>query len=467
MKRQEFVLLVGTKGAGKSTFIDRFFYGVLPRNLANDCLVIQVDLADSGGDDQIVTQWLDEHLLDTAEAVLFSNAPPTYDELQGMFWDEYQRWRAGTHKHLYEANKVAFKQKFGEHVEKRREERPHDYIGRMLERVIRSDGKVPCLVFDNADHFTITFQERVFQYAQSLYKNHLCLVLIPITDKTSWQLSRQGALQSFYADSLFLPTPPTQIVLLKRIQFIQNQIAEEKPESGTGYFFGRGIPLSIDNIKAFANCLQEVFISSGPVADWIANLSNRDIRRCLKLTRHIVASPHVKVHELLTAWTNKTTLQVDVEDVKLAIIRGAYDIYPSGEHEYVQNVFALTTRSDTTPLMGLRILQLLDDTRFQQVDGATQFIEIERVLEYFAAMHLEPRIVRDWVDAMLKTGLCLSYDPTRTSIEEVDRIEVSPSGRQHLNWALNDWVYLEAMLEVTPLLGNRSRGGGLIFQKLI
>jgi hypothetical protein len=35
-QRREFVLLVGTKGAGKSTFIDRFFEDILPRDTARD-----------------------------------------------------------------------------------------------------------------------------------------------------------------------------------------------------------------------------------------------------------------------------------------------------------------------------------------------------------------------------------------------------------------------------------------------
>src|SRR3569623_849212 len=35
--KKEMVLLVGTKGAGKSTFIDRFFEDVLPEKIREDC----------------------------------------------------------------------------------------------------------------------------------------------------------------------------------------------------------------------------------------------------------------------------------------------------------------------------------------------------------------------------------------------------------------------------------------------
>lgn len=50
MQRNEFVLIVGTKGAGKSTFITRFFDNVLPAKIARHCVVTRVDLRDSPGD---------------------------------------------------------------------------------------------------------------------------------------------------------------------------------------------------------------------------------------------------------------------------------------------------------------------------------------------------------------------------------------------------------------------------------
>ena len=48
-QRGEFVLIIGNKGAGKSTFIDRFFRLVLEKELRERCLVVRVNLQDSDG----------------------------------------------------------------------------------------------------------------------------------------------------------------------------------------------------------------------------------------------------------------------------------------------------------------------------------------------------------------------------------------------------------------------------------
>ena len=147
VEKNELVLLVGTKGAGKSTFIDRFFADVLPSSIRDDCVIVRIDLSKSGNPPS-VTKWLDEHFLASAEKAAYPTGSPSYDELQGMFFGEYQRWRQGHAKYLYKTNKTQFKIEFGIHVEAYRRDRPHDYIKILLKRVVHGHSKVPCLVFD-------------------------------------------------------------------------------------------------------------------------------------------------------------------------------------------------------------------------------------------------------------------------------------------------------------------------------
>lgn len=134
--------------------------------------------------------------------------------------------RTGNWNKLYERDKDQFKIDFGKHIEERRETRPSEYIKRMIGDITKSRLKVPCLVFDNTDHYSIEFQETVFQYARSIYEREICLVIVPITDKTSWQLSQQGAIQSFENEVLYLPMPKPKKIIEKRIEFIQKELLQ-------------------------------------------------------------------------------------------------------------------------------------------------------------------------------------------------------------------------------------------------
>jgi len=282
-------------------------------------------------------------------------------------------------------------------------------------------------------------------------------VILPITDTTSWQLSKQGPIQSFYTDSFFLPTPPTDLILRRRIEYIEKRIAEEqaesskKPETGKGYFFSRGMRLEIDNIRGFAACLQSVFLNTGQVAEWIGRLANHDIRRCLQFTRETVASPHIHVADLVAANVAKTSMSVSPDDVKMAMIRGKYDIYFRTVQAFVQNLFNLIPEFETTPLLPLRILQFLESAYAGNEDNDGRYVLIHEIVEYFQTMNIEQRATQACLDAMLSLGLCLSYDPTTQGIKDTVKVEVAPSGRQHLAWAQRDWVYLESMSEITPM----------------
>ncbi|MFZ1296666.1 MAG: hypothetical protein WAT16_01380, partial [Saprospiraceae bacterium] len=243
--RHEFVILIGSKGAGKSTFIQRFFENVIQQDLREQCIVIRIDLGLSDGNLSTIVDWLNTTLLEECERVLY-NGKPSFEEIQGMFYFEYDRLRTGNWNKLYERDKDQFKIDFGKHIEERRETRPSEYIKRMIGDITKSRLKVPCLFFDNTDHYSIEFQETVFQYARSIYEREICLVIVPITDKTSWQLSQQGAIQSFENEVLYLPMPKPKKIIEKRIEFIQKRITTTGIEKGR-YFLDRGIKLEISN----------------------------------------------------------------------------------------------------------------------------------------------------------------------------------------------------------------------------
>lgn len=450
--KNEFVLLVGTKGAGKSTFIDRFFRFVLPKALREDCIIIRIDVGKNDGDTQKINEWLTDQLTRSLEAQLFNDGVPTYDELQGMFFDEYTRWNKGPYTHLYSSNKTEFKIRFGGHVEDLREKRPVDYINRLLSHIVTVRKKIPCLIFDNTDHFSIEFQERVFQFARAIYENLMCLIITPITDKTSWQLSQQGALRSFESQSFYLPTPLPKQVLEKRISFLGEKLAtEQDTQKGTGYFIGKGIQLSMKDLQGFAQTLQQALIETGKTSQWLGSLANRDIRRCLDLTREVICSPYLPLDEMVKAVVASSSYRFDEGNLIRAVIRRGYNRYPGGNNPFVQNIFSLNTEIDSTPLLGLRILRLLRDAKHHEASGLEMYLTLDQVLDYAQAIGVDRQAALLTVETLLKTGLCMNYDPTKLEIADVQRIQISPSGEQHLAWGAWDENYIGSMVVVTPI----------------
>ncbi|HLO99541.1 MAG TPA: AAA family ATPase, partial [Fimbriimonas sp.] len=450
-KLNQFILIVGTKGAGKSTFIHRFFDLRLPSELQGVCVPITVNLADSDGDEHRILDWLRQTLLENAEHAL-GGGTPTWDEIIGhMFFSEYQRWSTGSMKHLYERDKQEFKVQFGQHIEKIRSENPLEYIRGLLRNLVLGRKQLPCLVFDNADHFSIEFQERVFQFARSLFEQELCVVIMPITDKTSWQLSRQGALQSFENEALLLPTPSAKQVVEKRIAFVLKKLKEDEPKEKDSYFFGKGIRVEFSDLLKFITALEEVFLNSDKTGYWLGCLSNHDIRQVLVLSRDVINSPHLGFDEAFKAYVTGSAMEIPEGKIRRAMVRGRYDIYPADSHKFVHNIFDLNAELQTSPLLGLRILQVAKDAAIHHGETKTDYIPKNDLVGYICGMGFERRVVTLWLDALLKRALLFNYDPTCVDEQNATQLEISPSGELHLFWGCGGYDYLFAMAETTPV----------------
>ena len=334
----EICLIVGSKGAGKSTFITRFFSDVLPADLKRSCVIANVDLSDFTGDEHSVQRWLSERLRDNLEDAVFGDQQPDYEDYMGMFFRVYKRWSEATYRDLYATDKIQFKIRFGEYVEKRREEAADDYVRGLMCHAVAARKKLPCIIFDNTDQFSMKIQEAVFQHAIALRNAAICFVVVPITDRSIWRLSKAGALQSYVSRTFYLPTPPAKEVLARRIRYIKTKLEQDQTISGN-YFSSKGIRVSISNLNAFVNVLDEAFVRDEGLSGLIGRLSNFDIRRMLILAQRTICSPTFRVDDLVKIYVDRRGRPFDYRRALRAMIVGEYDRHLNVSNEFVMNLF--------------------------------------------------------------------------------------------------------------------------------
>lgn len=449
-RRGDFVLIIGNKGAGKSTFIDRFFTLVLDPDLRGRCLVLRIDLADSSGDMDTIPGWLLQRLKEKSEAALFKNSTPSYEQLQGVFYREYQRWKFGEYKYLYDNDKTAFKIQFGNHIARLINDQPDKYVTYLLARSIRSRGLMPCLVFDNTDHFPQPFQERVFQFAQSIHRSVFSFIICPITDRTVWQLSKEGPFQSYPTKSFYLPIPSTKAILKRRIIFINEKIEQEKEQKGE-YFLKRGITLKISDIKAFAACIENILVNTAYVSRMIGSLANYDIRRSLRISQRIVTSPFIALEDLIKTYISEKALHVPLYQIKRALVLGNHSYFNSSDSEFILNLFTIRPEHVSSPLLKLSLLRLLIDKDVLRKDLEEAYVSVEDIMNYFEPAGVARPVIRTQLQELLEFRLIQPYDPTDQEIYEDQRLRISPSGRMHSRFSLNDDSYVCHMALVTPV----------------
>jgi energy-coupling factor transporter ATP-binding protein EcfA2 len=451
-QRGEFVLVIGSKGAGKSTFIDRFFRLVINKDLRNCCLVLKLDLANSSGDQNAIASWLTDNLKQELENNLFKEKIPSYEELQGVFIQEYDRWRNGERKHLYQKNKNEFKEKFGEWMADLIEKQPEKYVTRLIENATKARKLMPCIVFDNTDHFPQTFQEAVFQYAQSIYRTVFSFIICPITDRTIWQLSKSGPLQSYNHRAFYLPIPSTKEVLSKRVEFIKEKTKEDS-SANKEYFTQKGLRLTVPDIKAFALSIEDIFLNEDYVGRTIGYLSNHDIRRSLLIAQRIITSPTIGITELVSAYVAGNKSRPTLRKIKKALFCGEYNHFYQAESDYILNLFEVSPNSMTSPLLRLSILRFLLDAH-SEVGTENTYRTVEDILNYFEPATVNRSLVKQHLKVLLEYRLIEPYDPTDNCIYESQRVNITYSGIIHCEFIFDDRKeasYMSEMALMTPV----------------
>ncbi|MFN9670293.1 MAG: hypothetical protein ACK573_16015 [Pseudanabaena sp.] len=452
-QKGEFVLIIGNKGAGKSTFIDRFFRLVLDKQLRDSCQLLRVDLANSHGNEGTISEWLIDKLKTELEINLFKDGYPTYDDLQGIFFSEYRRWSDGEYKPLYQRDKNAFKEKFGELIGNLIANQPQEYVKKLLKNSISSRRLMPCIVFDNTDHFPQSFQESVFQFAQSIYRECFSFIICPITDRTVWQLSKSGPLQSYDHRDFYLPVPSTKEVLTKRVEFIKLK-AQEDPETSREYFTRKGIRLSISDVTAFALSVEDIFVHEDYVGRMVGWLANFNIRQGLQIAQRVITSPILDVSELVKAYAIGQRFRPQRLNIKKALLMGDYNHFFQQDSSFILNVFEVNSNAVSSPLLRLSILRLLIDIYSETLESEKIYRSVEDILNYFEPTTVSRTIVKENLKTLLEYRLIEPYDPTDTSIYESQRVKITHCGRIHYEFVTDDreGIYMSEMALMTPVV---------------
>ena len=446
------ILIVGNKGAGKSTFIERFFKIVLESSLRTRCVLINVDLLDSTGDVGSLHSFITDRVKRELEAAIFSGGCPTFDELQGVYYREYQRWREGEFKHLYDSDRIAFKVKFGEFLKKVGDADPYGYIMRLLENIVSSRKLLPCFVFDNTDHFEIPFQESVFQWSQAIHRETpYSLIILPITDRTIWRLSKSGPFQTYRSKLFYLPVPSTKEVLRRRVEYLKTH--SDSRRGSQSYFFRKGIRLSLRDINAFAVCMEEVFIREDFISRRIGWLSNHDIRRGLVLSQSVITSPFLSVDDLVAAYVAggpERGLPIGVRQFMQALLLGNYNNFQQDESPFILNMFYVNPDFPSSPLLKLGIVKLLIDKAGTAGD-LEGYVLTSQLLLYFGSMSISEEATVDALKSLLDFRLVEPFDASRSDLFDEQRLAVTHSGRVHYEMVTTDTTYVSQMALATPI----------------
>ncbi|WP_425408229.1 cold shock domain-containing protein [Hyphococcus sp.] len=463
------VFIVGPTGAGKSTFLERFFKKTLSPSIRNQCIVVRVNCLDSSGRDDTVLKWLTEQLIEKIEALLYEDGAPSWEQLRALYHSDYIRQSKGTGAELYKRNKREFQEKFGEYLHGLVEKDREGYLRRLIADIVSNRKKLPIFIIDNTDEFLPEFKKAIFQFAQSIRRNAKhCMLLFPVTDKSAWAFSKTDIYGIYQSKSFFLPTPPPREVFRKRIDFLKKKLAPEIGEAEKrNYFTQKGIKVSIANLEKFAGVIENVFVDHDYAASTVGRLANYNMRRTLQLSQRVITSSVFNIEDLISSYISGTAIAPNYAKFMNALLKGDYNFYKQGDQHEVYPLFQRSSEFVHSPLLALSILSLLDTVQKHGKNIEQKHETAQSVIDYFEAMGCAEVACEKTLLALIEANLIEPYDQSIRDLSHGQRLAISFSGWMHLQLALGNEIFIEQMALITALenADMAARIRGLVFAR--
>lgn len=442
----ETIFIVGPTGSGKTTFLDRFFKRTLPDQIQKHCLVVNINLLDATGTNEIAIAWLTEQSISSIERNLYGDSGPSWDQLRGLYYSEYTKRKHGIDAQLYARDPSAFREKFSEFLEKAIQQDREEYLRKLLNDIVSNRKMLPVFILDNTDEFTLEFKIQIFQYVQSLRRSiSYCLIIFPVTDKSAWQLSKTEIFNIYGSRSFFLPTPSPREVFRKRIEYLRQRLEKENPRERGSYDLSSSLRVSIDNLGAFASAVEDIFVDHELAAGWIGALSNYNIRSTLVLARRIITSPELKIEDVLATYLAKSDGMPSSNKLMKALVKGDYNYYHANDRHLIFPIFGVDEKIRQSPLLNLRILAVLQSTLQSGDTAEAKCMSIASILSYFDAMGHAEAAVEAALLKIFMERLVEPYDASDQSLSSAVRLSITQRGVMHLNLAVFNSVFFEQL----------------------
>lgn len=461
--------LLGEKSAGKTVFLQRFF-----------------DLQIGARRGQVVVLWLDVEratpfdaggasraLLQQLSGELFGELGPSWEQLREIYrreWSQHLRLvglsdeaaTLGT-RPLILGDQPAVLEWRRQFVQERREAEgrdPQEALRRYAEFATKNRKRLVCLVVDNLDH--LERPEAVLEWVVATHRSIFAMTTVAMEDATVWRLRRAGTdqLADHQPEQFWLHRPKVRDVVQNRCDYLRKVLTNAPGSSSrTSTAVGRHKQWRWSvSAESLVRAVSAVLLDNEDAAQWIGQLCNYDLREVLEVCQQIVLSPHVRAEQLLTM---QVVQRVRHHQVLRTLIAPKSEQFQALPTDRVTNVFGRWLGRDFAPLLPARLLALLRAREEQDRDRREPFAGFAALFELTELFESSTRVPRTATAETLRylstMRLVEPFNPADHELKGGDvRLKITPRGKLHLDWAVQQPTYVRLMAEVDPIIDDEA-----------
>lgn len=446
------LLLIGSVGSGKSTFIDYISLVALPKELRDRSVWARINLNDAPLSAEIAYGWIANAVTNELKAAIPDEDVDDLGTLEKIFRSELIALRKGALK-LLDPHSIEYKTRLADEL--LRLQRDGLVFAKSLAKyVCAGPGKLLVIVLDNSDKRTRDEQLTMFQVAQWVRTEFRSLVVLPLRDVTFDRHRHEPPLDTSIKGLTFRIEPPPFIeVLQTRVHLALKEMeARAQTAPKLSYVLPNGITVSYpasDQSIYLASILRSLYAHDRFVRRIMTGLAGRDVRRALEIFLDFCTSGHIGEDDIykIRFFEGKHVLPLSVvARVLLRMHRRYYD----GDKAYIKNLVQCSP-GDALPdhFVRLAVLHWLERRQGAKGPaGVAGFHKVETLLRDLSQLGHDAIRVREDLMYLVREGCVVAEHQRLDQIDDDDLLKITASGLVHLQLMANP-EYLAACAEDT------------------
>lgn len=453
------IIIVGSKGAGKTTFINYLIKHKLGEQTKETNLFVYLDFRKYYDDNKLFDpqviaddilgslyeqyHWLDCSSLETLKLIYRKE----------LAYNDSNVWK------LIERGSEKYNEKLSAFFETKLANKVN-HLEKLSLYLLSNQRRRLAIVIDNCDQFSEEIQKKVFLFGHSLHHNAKCGVLISLREGYYYRWRVQKPFDAYVSNVYHVSAPKYGLVLQKRITYTLKKLEQRRMSIRGDLDTGAHLQISIPKIIDFLSSLNQSVLHSdnAEIIDFLNYTTFPNIREGLSVFKQYLTSGHTNVEEIVLVRDSaavrgrRANLIPFHEFVKAVGLQSQYHYHQ--DLSVVKNLFYPETGS-IDHFIKLRILQYLSE-KHRTTNAADRFESIQRITQDFVEMGYR---VRDFFHAcntlfgwgMIDSKDLLSDVDWLTAINDEALVGITPKGHYYLTEFVWRFTYMDLVLQDTPV----------------
>lgn len=368
------VVLLGSVGAGKSTFIQRLIH-VEAKDIFENALALLVNYGQEGVIDnptdftikEIERQLLNIHSIDIHEKKF----------VEDLYRADLNRFDTSIFGSLKDTQPAIYEIKRIEFLQELLSDRS-DHMARAFDRISRSHRKQVIIFLDNVDQRSREDQNAVFLISNELAAKWHVTVFVTLRPETYYESERYGAASGYHPRIFTIAPPRTDTMLQKRVDFGLKILA--RPGDGPVGQIG----LSSENLQFFLEMLAQNFRRNNQLIQMIENVAGGNMRRALDFVTQFIGSGHLDTEKIITIQKfGDSGYTVPQHEFLRSLLHGD-GIYYDPKESPLPNLFQISQPLEREHFIIPLMLDYLD--RSINIKSKSGYVELQAITSYLQGL---------------------------------------------------------------------------------